>query len=226
MPAKRILNWDGCENVRDLGGLPAWDGRRVRWGALVRADHPNKLSATGWAALHAHGIRTIISLETDGIEDEAVVLPEDLYGLTVIPAAIEDLSDKQFLKVWAKSGLWSTPLYYMDAISRWPARHAAVFAAIARAQAGGVLFHCARGVDRTGIIGLMLLSLLGVPHEQIAEDYLLSVDPERDLLLQEQGTTAREVILNTLKELDMRAYLLGAGLSPAEIDTLKERLLE
>jgi protein tyrosine/serine phosphatase len=198
----------------------------VRWGALVRADHPNKLSAAGWTALYAHGIRTIISLETDGIEDESVVLPQDYNGLMVVPAAIEDLSDKQFLEVWAKSGLWSTPLYYRDAIARWPARHAAVFLAIARAQAGGVLFHCARGVDRTGIIGLMLLSLLGVPRDQIAEDYLLSVDPERDLLLQEQGTTAREVILNTLKELDMPAYLLGAGVSPAEIDTLKERLLE
>lgn len=226
MTIKRVLNWDGSENVRDLGGLLAGNGRRVRWGALVRADHPNKLSAAGWAALYEHGIRTILSLETDGIEDEAVVVPEDYAGLTVIPAAIEDLSDKQFLEIWAKSGLWSTPLYYRDAIARWPARHAAVFLAIARAQAGGVLFHCARGVDRTGIIGLMLLSLLGVPDEHIAEDYLLSVDPERDLLLQEQGTTAREVILDTLKELDMPAYLLGAGVSLVEIEVLRERVLE
>ncbi|WP_263399678.1 tyrosine-protein phosphatase [Saccharopolyspora pogona] len=30
----RDLQWDGGYNVRDLGGLPAADGRRVRAGVL------------------------------------------------------------------------------------------------------------------------------------------------------------------------------------------------
>ena len=226
MKQNRRLNWDGCTNVRDFGGLETASGRRIQWGAAVRADDPAKLSPEGWAALYAHGIRTIISLRTDGLEEDDLVLPDRLDGLDVVALAIEDLKEKEFLETWAATDLWSTPLYYQDAIARWPERHAAVFLAIAQAQDGGVLFHCGRGVDRTGIISLMLLALLDVPHELIAEDYLLSSDPERDKILQAQNTTAREVILNALKDLDMNAYLLDAGVSQREIDKIKNRLLE
>ena len=58
--------------------------------------------------------------------------------------------------------LWCTPLYYRDALKRWPERHAAAISAIARAQPGGVLIHCKRGVDRTGIMTLLLLAAVGV----------------------------------------------------------------
>ncbi|MEJ2757552.1 MAG: tyrosine-protein phosphatase [Anaerolineales bacterium] len=226
MHQDRVLNWEGCSNVRDLGGLKTQSGRSTRWGAVVRSDDPAKLTPQGWAALHAYGIRTIISLRTDGIEEDVPAVPENFKDIENTAVAIEDLGDKTFLETWAKSDLWSTPLYYQDAIARWPERHATVFAVIARAQAGGVLIHCARGVDRTGIISLLLLSLLGVPDEEIAGDYLLSLDPERDEILRQRGTTAREVILNALKGLDMGAYLLGAGVSPEEIKALQSRLLQ
>jgi hypothetical protein len=226
MHQDRVLNWEGCSNVRDLGGLKTQSGRSTRWGAVVRSDDPAKLTPRGWAALHAYGIRTIISLRTDGIEEDVPAVPENFKDIENTAVAIEDLGDKTFLETWAKSDLWSTPLYYQDAIARWPERHATVFVAIARAQSGGVLVHCARGVDRTGIISLLLLSLLGVPDEEIAGDYLLSLDPERDEILRQRGTTAREVILNALKGLDMGAYLLGAGVSPEEIKALQSRLLQ
>jgi len=34
----RHLDWDGCFNVRDLGGLRTVGGGETRRGALVRAD--------------------------------------------------------------------------------------------------------------------------------------------------------------------------------------------
>ncbi|TFH35238.1 MAG: hypothetical protein E4G99_07720 [Anaerolineales bacterium] len=47
----RRLKWDGCNNVRDLGGYSAIEGRKTRWGALVRSDDPSKLTTEGWEAL-------------------------------------------------------------------------------------------------------------------------------------------------------------------------------
>ncbi len=41
----RELSWDGCVNVRDLGGLG-----RIRRGAVVRLEAPARLSDAGWAA--------------------------------------------------------------------------------------------------------------------------------------------------------------------------------
>ena len=59
------LNWDGCFNVRDLGGLPTVDGRCTRWGAVVRGDSLDCLSARGWHQLEAHGVRAVIDLRNE-----------------------------------------------------------------------------------------------------------------------------------------------------------------
>ena len=69
MPIDRNLVWEGCFNVRDLGGLPTVDGHVTRTGAVVRADSINTLSRTGWAALQAHGVRTVINLRDDPGDD-------------------------------------------------------------------------------------------------------------------------------------------------------------
>jgi len=226
MIRNRQLSWDGCTNVRDLGGLRARDGRRTRWGALVRSDDPAKLTATGWAELYAYGIRTILSLRTDGLtedEPDAAKRPTDL---TVVHVAIEDFADDEFVERWAVSDLWCTPLYYRDALKRWPERHVAAIAAVAQARPGGVLFHCRRGNDRTGIIAMLLLALVGVVPEDIATDYEMSPDPRREELLKSEHTSSREVILDTLSWLDAENYLLTGGLSQSNLKVLQERLLE
>jgi protein-tyrosine phosphatase len=225
MTENRQLTWDGCNNVRDLGGLSARDGRMTRWGAVVRSDTPAKLTAAGWSALYAHGVRTIISLRTVGmIEDETDAAPRP-FDITTLQVAIEDITDKAFVQQWVNSDLWGTPLYYRDALERWPERHAAAITAIARAKPGGVLFHCRRGHDRTGIIAMLLLALAGVAPDDIIADYELSLDPERDELLKREHTSTREVLLATLAWLDAEVYLRAGGLSQADLDAIRGRLL-
>ena len=227
MTSNRLLTWDGCNNVRDLGGLNTSDGRETRWGAVVRSDHPAKLTANGWSALYAHGIRTIISLRTHGlVEEDYLDTTPRLANITAIDAAIEDFTDAEFVKQWVDTGLWSTPLYYRDALKRWPEQHVAVIRAIAQAQPGGVLFHCKRGHDRTGIIALLVLALAGVSPEDILADYALSIDPEREEMLAREHTTTRETILATLASLDVDNYLLAGGLSQIDLDAIRTRFLE
>ena len=227
MTLNRLLTWDGCNNIRDLGGLKTSDGRKTRWGAVVRSDHPAKLTANGWSALYAHGIRTIISLRTHGlVEEDYLDTTPRLANITAMDAAIEDFTDAEFVKQWVDTGLWSTPLYYRDALQRWPERHVAVIRAIAQAQPGGVLFHCKRGHDRTGIITLLLLALVGVSPDDIVADYALSIDPEREEMLAREHATTRETILATLASLDVDNYLLAGGLSQIDLDSIRTRFLE
>jgi Tyrosine phosphatase family len=47
------LEWDGCFNARDLGGLPARDGQRTRQGAIIRSDQLCNLTSEGWAAVYS-----------------------------------------------------------------------------------------------------------------------------------------------------------------------------
>lgn len=226
MTLNRILTWDGCNNVRDLGGLNTSIGYKTRWGAVVRSDHPAKLTAYGWSALYAHGVRTVISLRTHGLDEtflDKATRPSDIENLVV---EIEDVTDKEFREQWASSELWCTPLYYRDALTRWPARHAAAIKAIAQAKPGGVLFHCKRGQDRTGIITLLLLALAGVSPDDIVADYELSIDPEREELLAREGTTTRETILAALASINVEEYLLAGGLCHADIDALRTRIID
>ncbi len=227
MNEDRCLTWDGCSNVRDLGGLRTVDGRMTRWGAVVRSDHPARLTAAGWSSLYEHGIRTIISLRTFGKDDEDMpdVAPRP-PDITTICVDVEDITDTEFLHRWAVSDLWITPLYYQDALKRWPERHAAAVSAVARAQPGGVLIHCVRGVDRTGIVTLLLLAAVGVATDDIIADYELSVDPEREEILAREHTTTRDVILTTLASLNIEPYLRKGGLSQTDLDAVRARLLQ
>ncbi|MBI5962546.1 MAG: tyrosine-protein phosphatase [Chloroflexi bacterium] len=226
MTPNRILNWEGCNNVRDLGGLNASDGYQTRWGTIVRSDHPAKLTADGWSALYAHGIRTIISLRTHGMDKDMPDTASRYADIVSIRVDIEDVTDIVFAEKWGSSDLWCTPLYFQDALSRWPERHAAALKAIAQAQPGGVLIHCKRGVDRTGIITLLLLALAGVSPDDIVADYELSIDPVREELLAGEHTTTRETILSSLASLDIENYLLSGGLTQTDLDALRTRLVE
>ncbi len=222
---ERVLTWDGCTNVRDLGGLRTYDGRMTCLGAVVRSDTPARLTAAGWSALYAYGIRTIISLRTDGMtEDELNVTPH-YPDIATVQVAIEDITDAEFAQQWANTNLWGTPLYYKDALRRWPERHAAVISAIARARPGGVLFHCIRGHDRTGIIALLLLALVGVIPDEIIADYELSPDPFRDELLAREHSSVREAMLSSLEGLDLDSYLLMGGVSQDDLAAVRKRLL-
>ena len=226
MTTNRILNWEGCTNVRDLGGMEASNGSKTRWGAVVRGDHPARLTDKGWSALYEHGIRTIVSLRTYGFDekDHPIVIPPH-SDIKVVSVEIEDVTNKDFVEKWATTDLWGTPLYWTDALNLWAHRHTAALKAIAQAQPGGVLFHCIRGYDRTGIIAFLTLVLAGVSMEDITADYELSVDSVRDKLLAERNTNAYEVLQQTLDGIHLENYLLEGGMTQDDMTALRTRLL-
>jgi protein-tyrosine phosphatase len=225
--AERILDWEGCRYVRDLGGLRTRDGRATRTGALVRADGIDRLSAAGWAALEAHGVRTVIDLRNDDeLGPDRAPRPA---SVTTVHLALDGMHDREFWDAWQSGPQFGTPLYYAPFLERFPDRTAGVIAAIARARPGGVLFHCGRGRDRTGLISIVVLALAGVAPEEVAADYDLSVDaeqePELAAYLRDEGTSAGEVIVTMLAGFDAEAYLRRAGLADADLASLRSRLL-
>ena len=231
----RHLDWDGCFNVRDLGGLHAADGRHTRWGALVRADAVDRLTAAGWAALHDHGVRTIVDLRNDD-ELRADIAPRPA-GVATLHLPLDGIEDTEFWEHWKHQ---APPLYYGPFLGRFPGRVVAVMSAVARAGPGGVLIHCVGGRDRTGLIAMLLLALVGVAPDDIADDHALSAERLVELyaragevdqgaiideLLEREGTTARELILTTLAALDVEGYLRAAGLGDDDLTAVRERLL-
>jgi hypothetical protein len=89
----RTLDWDGCFNVRDLGGLPLEDGGETRRGVLVRSDSVRKLSDDGWRSLEAHGIERIVDLRWP--EELAEDPPREL-ALDVVHVSLLGTYDPDF----------------------------------------------------------------------------------------------------------------------------------
>ncbi|MFF4380396.1 tyrosine-protein phosphatase [Kitasatospora sp. NPDC001547] len=231
----RTLVWDGCLNVRDLGGLPTASGRPTARSAIVRADNLDRLTAEGWDALLDHGVRTVVDLRNTEEYRPLLPLPEDVELLRV---PLDELAGPDW---WEAHGrLDGTPLALRPYLDHCPHAAAALVSAIAGARPGGVVVHCGAGRDRTGLAAVLLLALAGVERASIAEDYLLSgpnirplygmlglPDPYRriDAVLAEAGTTAEAALADALDGFDPVGYLLAAGVAPESIAAVRERLL-
>ena len=236
--ADRDLEWEGCFNVRDLGGLPTTAGRVTRRGAVVRADTLDGLIAAGRAALVAHGVRTVVDLRNDD-ERRADATPR-AAGITTVHVAVDASEDHEFWDTWANGPQFGTPLYYRPHLDRFPERSVAALRAIARAGPGGVAFHCVGGRDRSGQVAILLLALAGVAPEAIAADYALSGERLRarhlargeedqgallDAFLTQRGTTAEALVVALLAQLDVESHLRAAGLTEEDVAALRVRLL-
>jgi protein-tyrosine phosphatase len=222
----RQLDWNGCINARDLGGLRTAHGRRTRRGAVVRADSVTGLTEAGWSALVTHGIRTVIDLRNeDELGPDAAPRPAEL---ATVHLPLDEIDDTGFWDRWASGAEFATPLYYKAHLERFPERSARVITAIARARPGGVLFHCVRGRDRTGQVAMIVLALAGVAPGDVAADYGLSderlPDPDAEEFLTRTGTSAAEVVLSTLASLDVAAELRRGGLADDDLARLRSRL--
>ena len=234
----RDLNWDGCYNVRDLGGIALADGGTTRWGAAVRADSLHKLTAAGWGALVEHGIRTVIDLRNDfeRVPDVAARPRE----VVTVHLPLDGFEDREFWDPIVAGPQFGTPLYYRGHLERMPERSAAVLHAIARARPGGVAVHCVGGRDRTGQITILLLALLGADADQIVADYELSDEHLAPMwkahgapnearvnaeFLAGHNTTAAELIASLLETLDVEAVMRAGGLDRADTAALRSRLV-
>lgn len=226
----RRLDWEGCRNVRDLGGLRTSDGRVTRVGRVVRSDALDGLTPAGWDALVAHGVRTVVDLRND---DEVGAGSRAPAGITTVRLPLDGIEDREFWDVWGTGPHFATPLYYGPHLGRFPHLSVRALNAVARAAPGAVVVHCAAGRDRTGLITMLLLALAGVTRDEIAEDYLLSAvhaaaddAAELDAFLAARGTTLRAVVLQTLADLDAAHVVRAAGMTEADIAALRARLLD
>jgi protein tyrosine/serine phosphatase len=237
---ERHLDWDGCFNVRDLGGLPTVDGRLTRRGAVVRADSLDDLTPAGWQALWEHGVRTVVDLRNDDERGDPGVAQRPA-GLETVHVPIDAIDESDFWEDWYNGPQFATPLYYAPHLERFPERSAAAVAAIADAPPGGVAFHCASGRDRSGQVTMLVLSLCGVAPAEIGADYGLSAQRltaryaaagEDDMgltlaaFLAERGTDAGAVIAATLATVDVEQRLKGGGLRDEQVSALRRRLVD
>lgn len=209
-----MLDWPDCRNVRDIGGLPAADGHRIRDRALVRADSLDRLSDAGIVAARDYGVSTVIDLRSPHEIGERRH-PFDVRLIPFVDAERDRERD-------AAAEVTTADLY-RGSIDRNGRCVAALVSAIAGAPPGAVVVHCLFGGDRTGMLVALVLDLFGTPRPLIIEDY------ERTWIC--RGESAEPAAMDcTLAHIDARwggarQYLRQHGVTDAEIHALARRLL-
>ena len=248
-PGARTLVWDGCVNVRDLGGIPTEDGGTTRLGAVIRSDNVRGLTDEGWRALDGHGVTRIVDLRWP--EERAQDPPRDVdvevVHVSVLgPSLTEGLDYLRSLDAHVDTVDDIADHYafsYVDFLERNRSRFGRALAAIADAD-GPVVIHCMGGKDRTGLVAALLLRLAGVSLEEIGRDYSLSgpnlagsleawlADApnehergRREKLSRTPATAMARVIADIEERYgSVAGYLGAAGLRPDQLDRLQDRL--
>lgn len=176
-------------NTRDLGGLPASDGRTIVTGKLFRSGRLTKLQKATCGELRKMGVRTIIDLRTP---TECSDHPDTMIeGIEYIPLPILHIpkggitAEKTMAKwLYKESSRISTEFgsannymicSYREMVFEEEQQKSLskVLRIIIEAE-GGVLFHCTSGKDRAGICAMLIEALLGVDEEWILKDYMAS----------------------------------------------------
>jgi protein-tyrosine phosphatase len=244
--ALRDLVWDGCVNVRDLGGHATEDGAETRYGAIVRADSVRKLSDAGWEALLAYGARAIVDLRfhSELAADPPRELPVDVVHVPVFPEPGPDWDEIEALSAAAGFGAPAIRAVYGELLRRRATRFAEAVTAVARAPEGCVVVHCMGGKDRTGLVVALLLRLARVPIDAIASDYAASgpnlrarteqwiaeaeSEEEREWRRRVSVTPA-EAIAAVLRDVETRhgsvaSFLIASGAAGDDLDRARARL--
>jgi protein tyrosine/serine phosphatase len=245
---RRELAWDGCLNIRDLGGHPTRDGDETRYGAVIRADSVRQLTDAGWKEAVAYGVRTAVDLRGDHElqDDPPGDLPVEVLHAPFMEANEDDWKsvDRELRAILAATSdpVRITRDFYLTFLEHFRENAAAGVRAVARAREGGVVVHCVGGKDRTGLLCAFLLDLAGVGPEEIAADYAVSEErlrPRHEAWLAETeaererirriARTPAEAMLGVLDALErryggVRAYLRTAGLDGDDLELAAERL--
>ncbi|MFC9245781.1 tyrosine-protein phosphatase [Streptomyces sp. NPDC057136] len=192
----------GVRNFRDVGGLPATDGRRVRFGRLYRSGHLAHATEQDAAFLDGLGLHTIFDfrnaadhkldghdVELTGVRNVNIPLSDPADGAEFW-RLVRDGNIEQLRSILADGkGADRMIASYRSIIKDRTGEHSRVLHALAE-DSVPALMHCAAGKDRAGLSIAVSLLAVGVEREAIEADYLMSNDAHRRYKVKRSDTSA------------------------------------
>lgn len=159
----RMLNIDGIQNVRDIGGYSGAGSKKVKYGALYRGSCMDeaiqsnlRITDMGKQEMVARvGIKTDLDLRgANNVTESALGNGVDFYAppysYLTYATAITDATHRGYFKTMFE--------YIVTQLT----------------ASKPVYIHCSGGCDRTGTFVFLLMGLLGVSESDLAKEYELS----------------------------------------------------
>jgi protein-tyrosine phosphatase len=243
--------FSGITNFRDLGGYRVRSGGSTRWGLVFRADALAGLTSDDLGLYEQLGLRAVYDLRGD-VERQERPNPVPATPLALVGRPADEVALPASLTesptASADDGERFLHTVYLGLIEHAAADLGRLYTALAAGDGLPAVFHCHAGKDRTGIAAALLLEALGVPRNQVLDDYELTaryrlrsqqdssyqrlidggVAPEAAAGILTAPRWAMEHALDDLDESygGIEPYLEGpAGMEPAVLATLRHRLV-
>lgn len=175
-------------NFRDLGGIKTADGKTVKKGLLLRSGEPDELTLKEFIEFKdKYDIRFIVDFRTSeeaeaskiadeaGVEREIIDVLKNAVEYVTSYKNFRQITDHQRVRTFMNEVY--TLIIEDESSTQGYKRFLEIILSL---EKGAVLFHCFAGKDRTGIAAAILLTILGVPKEEIINDYLLTNDLRKE----------------------------------------------
>ncbi len=174
---QRHLNFKSVTNFRDIGGYRTRQGRTVAWRRVFRSGEFARINPDECRRLTEEiRLAAVVDLRSDlEVKRQGIGLPADAgikyYNISFIADGGDREAEAERYKSFTSMGE-----FYVEF-----ARHKGyaqkiikALEVIAEPQNHPLVFNCAIGKDRTGMLAATLLSILGVADADIIDDYSLS----------------------------------------------------
>ncbi|WP_043932237.1 tyrosine-protein phosphatase [Bacillus sp. EB01] len=183
LTAARNLVFEKIHNLRDIGGLPTRDGRRMKAGILYRSDELSAISKNDLTVLEELDLKMVCDLRTvnerksrpDRIpphwEIKEIHVPihhgsQDMSTFDLFRTLNGNTDSLDFAKIIHD--------FYRCLVEERKEQVRQIFELVDEEDNIPALIHCTGGKDRTGYIAALFQLLAGVEYETVVSQYLLS----------------------------------------------------
>lgn len=181
------LSLRGLPNTRDLGGMPAADGRVVVANRLIRSGDLHKAASKDLEVLgNQVGLRRVVDFRTAFERSKAPdpepfmpfarfyhvpVVSEQAVGVTREAGLMGDL---RLFREYSGTPFEAVAHVYRQALLGEDGIHAysSLLEILLAADRGATLWHCTEGKDRAGLASVIVEYALGMSPQVIMADYL------------------------------------------------------
>ena len=240
MPFYRRLPIKSLMNIRDLGGFGV-PGGVTKFGVFIRSEVPSMFTPADFEFLKNYGLKSVIDFrsENECAENPDILSCENWVSYYNLPI-FDDMAAKGISTEKIEKFTWSE--HYVRLIEYRKDWIYDVISTIEKAE-GCLLYHCATGKDRTGLITMAILGLCGVAEEDIIADYSVSciyLKSYYERMLKEGKikslddpflSTAPEnmaYLINYIKSEygDIPSYLNSCGISESSMNSIRNRFIQ
>lgn len=219
----RLHVFDALDNFRDYGDYGTAAGRRLHAGRLLRSAHHARASDADLERLAGFQVGTVVDLRRPSERRNQPSRRPAGFDAQVIESDHDDGGEAPHITFLRTQDLTedSGRRFMTETYRQLPfvPAHLDLFTRYFRALGDSnraVLIHCAAGKDRTGLLAALTHHLMGVGHDDMVEDYLLT---NRAVDLEARAPAiARQLYEMSGKTASHGAVVAFIGVEPAFLD--------